>query len=377
MRFIKGVLVGLSLLQYIIQPSFWKTDFYWLFLWIIAFNLLWFYIEKLKYRKVMLGIIGLLGIVNILTLPDLPIALFALFTIDVRTELSRKQAGIFLGSMLVIVGSIWSFFTDWPPVNTVILFLAFLSFAWWSAEQGLVLKDRNERHYEYRLIQNEMEEKADLLKAQMQSMEEVYTLNERNRISRDLHDSVGHTLSTIVIQTAALEKLTEHSSPEASNMLNELHHFSKKGLSEVRSVIHALKPSKYDRIAFFDQINSLIKEYETNSNLQVYFNRNDMLWALNDDQEQLLFRAIQEFLVNTTKHSQASEVRIQQHFTDRSIILTMQDNGVGTDNIKPQMGLTGMEERAKLLGGKVSIQSSINAGFKVRIVLPKGGYGDV
>src|SRR5690554_1788997 len=144
MRFIKGVLVGLSLLQYIIQPSFWKTDFYWLFLWIIAFNLLWFYIEKLKYRKVMLGIIGLLGIVNILTLPDLPIALFALFTIDVRTELSRKQAGIFLGSMLVIVGSIWSFFTDWPPVNTVILFLAFLSFAWWSAEQGLVLKDRNE-----------------------------------------------------------------------------------------------------------------------------------------------------------------------------------------------------------------------------------------
>ena len=60
-----------------------------------------------------------------------------------------------------------------------------------------------------------------------------------------------------------------------------------------------------------------------------------------------------------------------------SLIVTMQDNGVGTDSIIPQMGLTGMKERAKLLGGKVHIQSSINSGFRIRIVLPKGGYADV
>ena len=103
---------------------------------------------------------------------------------------------------------------------------------------------------------------------------------------------------------------------------------------------------------------------------------NDMRWLLNEEQEQLLFRAIQEFLVNTTKHTQATEVRIHHHFTDTSVILTMQDNGEGTDAINPQMGLTGMEERAKLLGGKVTIQSATNAGFKVRIALPKGGYND-
>lgn len=377
MTLIKTILIGASLIQFITQPSFWKLDFYWFFLWIIAFNLLWFYVEKPKYKNIMLGMIAFLAIINTWILPQLPLLLLALLTIDLRTEWSRKAAGIVIGLLLILFSLLWIFVTSWPSTSMIMAFSGLLILSWWSAEQALVIKDRNERQYEYRLIQNEMEEKAELLKTQMQSMEEVYTLNERNRISRDLHDSVGHTLSTIAIQTAALEKLTEKTAPEASKMLKELHQFTKKGLSEVRSVIHSLKPAKYSRIAFFEKINSLIKEYENNHTLQVYFNRNDMLWALNEDQEQLLFRAIQEFLVNTTKHSQASEVRIQQHSTDSSIILTMQDNGIGTDEINPQMGLTGMEERAKLLGGKVTIRSSLNAGFKVRIVLPKGGYGHV
>lgn len=376
MRLIKVTLLVFSLLQYITQSSFWRLDFYWFFLWIIAFQLLWFYIEKPHYKKIMLGMLSLFALINLMMLPDLPLMMLTLLAMDYRTELSRKTTGLVLAALLIAFVLIWTFLTEWPSISILFTMLGAIMLATWGVEQALDLKEKNEGRYQMVLIQRELEEKTELLQAQLQSVEEVYTLNERNRISRDLHDSVGHTLSTIVIQTAALEKLTEKSAPEASKMLQELNQFTKKGLINVREVIHALKPSKYNRIAFFEQLNNLVKEFEHNHNFQIYFNHNDMRWLLNEEQEQLLFRAIQEFLVNTTKHTQATEVRIHHHFTDISVILTMQDNGEGTDAINPQMGLTGMEERAKLLGGKVTIQSATNAGFKVRIALPKGGYND-
>lgn len=377
MILIKIILTGLSFMQYATQSAFWRTDFYWLFIWIIAFHLLWFYVERPVLRGVMLGIIALLSVINTAILPQLPFLLLALLMIDIRTEWSRKGAGTAIGILGILFSLQWTFLTSWPALHTLLVFIGVLTLAWWSAEQSLVIKDRTERQYELKLIQNELEEKADLLHTHMQSMEEVYTLNERNRISRDLHDSVGHTLSTLVIQTAALQKLTEKSDPTASNMLGELHQFTQKGLSEVRSVIHALKPTHDTQVAFFERLNHLLKEHEHTSPFQIYFNHNERQWALNEEQEAVLFRAIQEFLVNSSKHSQATEVRIHLHFTDRSVILTMQDNGVGTDDIKPQMGLSGMEERAQLLGGKVTVRSSLHAGFNVRIVIPKGGNGYV
>ncbi|HLR92424.1 MAG TPA: sensor histidine kinase [Atopostipes sp.] len=377
MHSIKGVLVVLSLLQFITLPSFWQSEFYVFFLWIIAFQLLWFYIETRKLRKMMLGLLAVFAMVNSILLPEFPLLMYALYAIDIREEFSRVQAGVIFGSLFLLQSGIWAFFIGWPERSILITTLAIIIIAFWSTEQAQVIKRRNEQHYAFLLAQNEWKDKNDLLKMQMQSMEEVYTLNERNRISRDLHDSIGHTLSTLVIQLAAIEKLTEKKAPRASKMLKDLHEFTKKGLDNVREVIHEMKPEKYDRIAFIEKINQLIKEFETNTHVQVYFNQNELLWPLNEEQEQMVFRAIQEFLANTLKHSEATEVRIQNHFTESTLILTMQDNGKGTDEITPQMGLTGMKERTKLLGGKVSIQSAANNGFKVRIVLPKGGHVNV
>lgn len=377
MHLIKGILLILSLFQFIIQDTFWQNNFYWLFLWVIAFQLLWFYLENPRYKKIMLGILTLLAIINVVILPDLPIMMLGVYMIDLREQFTRRHTALVLGMLTLILIGIWTFLSEWPAINSIFILMAVFILCAWSTEQSLDIKRQNEARYEYLFTQNEMKTKADLLKAQMQSMEEVYKLNERNRISRDLHDSVGHTLSTIIIQLAAIRKLTEKSTPEASKMLDELHHFTKRGLANVREVIHKLKPSKHSQIAFVERLNHLIKEFEAKSQIQSYLNTNEMQWTLNEEQEELIYRAVQEFLGNTIKHSQATEVRIQYHFTDSLVILTMRDNGKGTKKIEPQMGLTGMKERAKLLGGKINIQSATSSGFKVRIVLPKGGYMDV
>jgi len=373
---IKIILLVLSLLQYITQASFWQAEFYWLFLWVIAFQILWFYLENRIYKRLMIGVLGMLALINSIVLPNLPLMMLGLYIIDVREQFSRQMTILIAGGLLLGLAGMWTFITQWPASNTLFLLAGVLVLAVLSTEQGLDLKQRNEERYQQLLAQDELKDKTDLLKSQMSSMEEVYKLNERNRISRDLHDSIGHTLSTIVIQLAAIEKLTEDSNPKAATMLGQLHQFTKKGLTNVREVIHEIKPSHYNRIAFVKQLNHLIKEFEANSQIQVYFNTNEMQWALNEDQESLIYRGVQEFLSNSSKHSQATEIRIQYHFTNSSVILTMQDNGEGTDDIEPQMGLIGMQERANLLGGKMTIQSESGSGFKVRIVLPKGGFAD-
>ncbi len=157
-------------------------------------------------------------------------------------------------------------------------------------------------------------------------------------------------------------------------MVEELHQFTKDGLTNVREVIHEMKPNDYRRVAFIDRLQVLIQNFEKNTKIQIIFNTNESLWLLNEEQEMLIYRAIQEFLGNSSKHSSATEVRIQYHYTPSSIILTLHDNGKGTDSIVPKMGLSGMKERVKLLGGKITIQSASGEGFRIRIVLPKGGF---
>lgn len=374
MKWIRIFLLLLSILQYIFIDSFWESAYVVFFIWIIFFQLLWFYIEKPQLKKWGLVFAGFLALLNSQLLPHLPFLMLSLYVLEIRLHFNLKQTSLILGSLLIAMVGLFVYQGAFPAVTEWLALFGLSTISFWSAEQQIELEYRQQEYYEHLLTQSDLETKSDLLKGQMQAMEELSIINERNRISRDLHDSVGHTLSTIVIQLAAISKLTEESNPAASKMLQQLHQFAKDGLTNIRQVIHEMKPANYRKIAFVERIKALIQEFELNSQIQVFFQANDMLWALNEEQETLIFRAIQEFLGNSAKHSQADEIRIQYHFTQNTLILTMQDNGIGTAAISPKMGLTGMEERVKLLGGKLTMQSAVGQGFRSRIVLPKGGF---
>lgn len=374
MLLIKYILLLLSVFQLIPLEDFWRTEFVWFFVWIIFFHVDWFYLDNKRYKKINCVVLCLLAFINIVVLPVLPVMMLGLLAIDLRQNYNRKMSIILISILSLGIMTYWIMTSSWPASEYLVYTLAMIILSFFIMEQYMLVKNQESQLYNFKRRSDELESHVISLKSQMIAMEEIHTLNERNRISRDLHDSVGHTLSTLVIQLAAIAKLTEDSAPEASEMLTQLHQFSKEGLANVRQVIHELKPQHYRKIAFIEQVHNIISDFELNSSIRVYFNNNQLLWELSPEQEVVFIRAIQEFLSNSNKHSGASEVRIQCHFTDSSVILTMTDNGRGTDEIKPQMGMTGMKERTKLLGGKVQVQSSINKGFKVRIVLPKGGH---
>lgn len=375
---IKYLFLLLNLFQLIRIESFWQESFLWFFIWTITCNIQWFFVDNPIYKRILLHMLSLLTLINLFILPSFPILMIAIHLMDTRQQYSRRYTIIYTG-LFVTLAILISLLFNYPvplSLDNMLLTIAVSFIGILAVEQHSKISTIQSQLYDKSRQLDEQTENLQSLRAQMIAMEEVNTLNERNRISRDLHDSVGHTLSTIAIQLAAIQKLTEKTAPQASDMLKELHQFTREGLDNVRKVIHEMKPKQYQKVAFIDQLQSIIQVFEKNSQIMVYFNYNNLLWDLSVQQEQMIFRAVQEFLGNTTKHTQATEVRILFHFTDDSLILTMKDNGQGTGTIKPQLGILGMQERAKLLSGRVQVQSAINQGFKIRIVLPKGGYVD-
>ncbi|MBU5484723.1 sensor histidine kinase [Clostridium sp. MSJ-11] len=201
------------------------------------------------------------------------------------------------------------------------------------------------------------------------SIEELTLLRERNRISREIHDSVGHALSTMIIQLGAIEKVALKDGRIASEMASNLGGFAKGSLQEVRGAVRALKPREFKENQGMLPIEELIKNFQKFTGVEVRLNYAKEKWTLNSEQSFVIYRVIQEFLSNSLKHGKASRVNIFINFTTENIILTMQDNGLGADNIEKGMGLKSIWERVHEIGGEVSYNSKSGEGFLLRVVL--------
>ncbi|HEY8363408.1 MAG TPA: sensor histidine kinase [Tissierellaceae bacterium] len=229
---------------------------------------------------------------------------------------------------------------------------------------------------ELRKSENELIKANEELMAYADSIKELSVLKERNRISREIHDSVGHSLSTIIIQLGAIEKIAKENGEAASQMAANLRDFAKKGLEEIRKALKELKPKDFKEYEAILSLENLIKDFSKLTGIDVKLTFTKSKWNLDEKSSLVLFRAVQEFLSNSARHGKASKINIYIHSSDDELIITMKDNGIGTDEIKPGMGLTSLAERVKEIGGNLFYESKKNSGFFMRIVLKSGGFNE-
>lgn len=228
-------------------------------------------------------------------------------------------------------------------------------------------EDLNRDHH---IKEDEISKMHQSLLKQNEKAQAIHTLQERNRISREVHDSAGHTLSTLVIQLEAIEKLSEEAgNQQVSDMIMNLRTFAKAGLSEVREVVHAMKPEVYNRVGYMESIDQLVDTYQKNTGIDVFFGYNTPTFDLSDVQQDSLYRTIQESLANTAKYAKATTIRLRIFYTHDRLFLNIKDNGQGVDEIVPSVGLTGMKERIMLAGGSIDFISGPNRGFHTRVTL--------
>jgi len=243
-----------------------------------------------------------------------------------------------------------------------------------------------------RAFQVETERKiADLQKAQLEESQQREIMRgelfrrvvaaqeaERQRIARDLHDETGQSLTAIGLGLRGLSGKLSSRNKEAFGTLHKLESLTTDSLKELQRLISDLRPSHLDDLGLSAALRWYAGKIEEHSTIKVRVDIVGEEKDLDDAMKITIFRIIQESLNNIIKHAHASHANIYLRFEDKNVRINVRDNGVGFDldrvgqqhSSRPLLGLVGMEERAALLGGTVSIQSRPSYGTEVEALIP-------
>lgn len=202
------------------------------------------------------------------------------------------------------------------------------------------------------------------------SIEELTLLRERNRISREIHDSVGHSLSTIIIQLGAMARISDKEEKVDGSVIENLRDFAIKSLQEVRDAVRDLKPQEYEKNKGIVAIEELVKNFKKLTGVEVKIILNEEQWPLDSDKSFVVYRVIQEFLSNSVRHGKATRINVFINMDDSLLTISLQDNGVGTDEIEKGVGLNSIWERISEIGGTIEYNSKRNEGFLLKVMIP-------
>ncbi|HEY3209672.1 MAG TPA: GAF domain-containing sensor histidine kinase [Actinomycetota bacterium] len=206
---------------------------------------------------------------------------------------------------------------------------------------------------------------------------ELTVMEERNRLARELHDSVIQTLFSAVFTAEAAAELLDRDPGLARGEVQKLQELAKGAVQEMRSLVFELRPAEIEVEGLVPtlrkHVDVLRRVYGTDIDLTVEGGR-----RLNLAAERELFRIAQEAIRNALKHSGGSRISVDVRMRDSMVSLSVSDDGVGFDPSSPQvrgrhLGLTSMLERAELLGGDLHIESAPGAGARVWLEARVGG----
>jgi signal transduction histidine kinase len=218
-------------------------------------------------------------------------------------------------------------------------------------------------------LMEELEKANVQLAAYATQAEELAMTQERNRLAREIHDNLGHTLTTVNVQIEAAKVIMDSEPDRALDAMNKAQDLTQKGLKRVRESVAALRESPVSNRSLGEAITSLIKEAQS-SGIVTEFKMNGEPQALEHKVALALYRAAQEGLTNVRRHARASRVDILLDFKPNEVRLEVKDNGVGAGEISGGFGLLGIRERMQLLGGKIEISSGIGKGFCLTASVP-------
>jgi signal transduction histidine kinase len=214
-------------------------------------------------------------------------------------------------------------------------------------------------------------DERDRLRAQYVSNVITAQEDERKRIARELHDSTGQSLTSLLV---GLKNLKETGDPAEINCrIDSLREVVGRTLDEVRVMAWQLRPSMLDDLGLTSALQRYIDDYQQRYAIKVDFVINGLDERLPVEMETSIYRIIQESLTNIARHAQASTASVMVDRRRSSVRLIVEDNGVGLD-LKTvsgkSLGLQGIRERAALFNGRLTIESQPGQGTSLFVELP-------
>jgi signal transduction histidine kinase len=205
------------------------------------------------------------------------------------------------------------------------------------------------------------------------TLEHLATSRERNRVARELHDTLAHTLSGLSVQLEAVKAYWDIDPHKARSTLEGSLQAAHSGLGETRRALEALRASPLDDLGLSLAVRTMAEDAAARANLALNLSIAGKLPSLSPDVEQCIYRVAQEAVTNVTKHAKARTLTVNLEPTEEKVTLTVHDDGVGFDAQKQQKasdyGLKGMQERAQLAGGELTVSSKPGEGTTVKLVV--------
>jgi signal transduction histidine kinase len=193
--------------------------------------------------------------------------------------------------------------------------------------------------------------------------------NERRALARELHDEIGQSLSAILMETENAE--CAGSPGIIRDHLDSIKDLAEKTVNQVRDLALLLRPSMLDDLGLAPALNWHARETSKRTGLDVAVSADDAIDSLPDEHRTCIYRVVQEAVNNAARHANASNVRIAVRKETRKVTFSIQDDGAGFDIRSVRgLGLLGMEERVRRLGGSLKINSGPGRGTLVQAALP-------
>ena len=191
---------------------------------------------------------------------------------------------------------------------------------------------------------------------------------ERNRLAREIHDTLGHSLTGIITGIEACIMLMDIAPEATKEQLRAIAQVARNGITDVRHSVNALRPDALETLDLEAAIRKLVAESESSTGVKIDLVFPEDLQDLDQDEEDVLYRIVQESITNAIRHGNATHIDVRMEHVDNDLRIRIADNGKGCDDIQSGFGLHHMQERIDMLKGTLSYSGK--DGFVIEAVVP-------
>ncbi len=252
---------------------------------------------------------------------------------------------------------------DMLPYTAGYVFFGF--FGWTMMQADAERKRSNQLFADLTVVHEKLQRYTEQVK-------ELTIAEERNRIAREMHDTLGHRLTIAAVQLDGARRLIHTNPQKVEQIINTVHEQVKDGLAELRRTVAIMRAPMDDDLTLTQALARLVNQVRDATGMEIHLEMDEKIPVLPSSHRHAMFRAAQEGLTNIERHASAREVWINLHRAEEMIHLVIEDDGVGLppESGKVGLGLTGMRERAALLDGSMNIQPRVGGGTTLRFSLP-------
>lgn len=198
--------------------------------------------------------------------------------------------------------------------------------------------------------------------------EKMGETKERNRLAREIHDTLGHTLTGISAGLDACLATIDVAPESTKKQLELISDVTREGIKEVRRSVSELRPDTLERLSLEYAIRKMVDDNNRMTNTKITFDCRLSHLKFDEDEENAIYRVIQESVTNAVRHGHAENIDIVMEKVDGEICLSIKDNGCGCGEIKSGFGTKHIQERIQMLNGNVEFDGS--DGFLVYATIP-------